>query len=54
LIVEKPVVSQIAESIQTYFYGNFKADFAAEIEKEKLENSWENFVAKIIAFSKEL
>jgi hypothetical protein len=54
LIVEKPVVSDIAESIQTYFDGNFKANFAAEIEKEKLENSWENFVAKIIAFSKEL
>ena len=34
-------------------YG-FDYSALAEIEKEKLENSWENFVAKIIAFSKEL
>jgi glycosyltransferase involved in cell wall biosynthesis len=54
LIVDKPEIREIAATIKTYFYGNFKADFAAEIEKEKLENSWENFVAKIIAFSKEL
>jgi glycosyltransferase involved in cell wall biosynthesis len=54
LIVDKPEVSQIADSIKTYFDGNFKVNFASEIEKEKLENSWENFVAKIITFSKEL
>ena len=54
LIVDKPEISDIAATIKTYFDSNFKANFAAEIEKEKLENSWENFVAKIIAFSKEL
>jgi glycosyltransferase involved in cell wall biosynthesis len=54
LIVDKPEVSQIADSIKTYFDGNFKSNFASEIEKEKLENSWENFVSKIITFSKEL
>lgn len=54
LIVDKPEIRDIAATIKTYFDSNFKANFAAEIEKEKLENSWENFVAKIIAFSKEL
>ena len=54
LIVDKPEITDIAATIKTYFDSNFKANFAAEIEKEKLENSWENFVAKIIAFSKEL
>ena len=54
LIVDKPEIRDIAATIKTYFDGNFKANFAAEIEKEKLENSWENFVTKIIAFSKEL
>ena len=54
LIVDKPEVSQIADSIKTYFDSNLKPLFAAEIEKEKQENSWENFVEKIIAFSKDL
>ena len=54
LIVDKTEISDIAATIKTYFDSNLKHLFAAEIEKEKQENSWENFVAKIIAFSKEL
>jgi glycosyltransferase involved in cell wall biosynthesis len=54
LIVDKPEVSLIADSIKTYFDSNLKPLFAAEIEKEKQENSWGNFVEKIIAFSKDL
>lgn len=54
LIVDIPEVEAIATSIQSYFEGNYKATFAAEIEKEKQENSWENFVERIIAFSKTL
>jgi len=54
LIVDKPEITEIADAIKAYFDGNFKASFSVEIEKEKLENSWENFVAKIIDFSKVL
>ena len=54
LIVDNPDVNSIASSIKTYFEGNYKAAFAGEIAKEKLENSWENFVNRIIEFSKEL
>ena len=53
-IVDSPSVKEIAASIKDYFEGQYKSVFAAEIEKEKKANSWENFVEKIIAFSKEL
>jgi glycosyltransferase involved in cell wall biosynthesis len=52
LIVENPSIIEIAESIRLYFDENYKSFFASEIEKEKQENSWENFAQKIVAFSK--
>lgn len=54
LIVEFPESYLIAATIKDYFDNNYKSKFAQNIEKEKAENSWENFAMKIIEFSKKL
>ncbi|MDX2360242.1 MAG: glycosyltransferase [Crocinitomicaceae bacterium] len=54
LIVDQPESSKISEAIQTYFTEDLMSKFSANIQKEKTENTWENFAEKVIKFSKTL
>ncbi len=54
LIVERPEAKLIAEAIQAYFEKNLKSTFTENIQKEKAENSWENFAARILEFADQL
>ena len=54
LIVETPTSTDIAASIKIYFEEEMKEALSLEIQKEKNENSWENFCDKLIAFSHKL
>lgn len=54
LIVKEPNSQLIADSILSYYSNNFKEKFSRNIEREKTENSWENFADKLVEFSKTL
>lgn len=51
LIVKSPEVELISDSINDYFARNVQETFAKQIQKEKEENSWDNFADKIIKFA---
>lgn len=54
LIVNEPKKELIAASVQEYFNFGHKEKFAVNIQKEKEENSWENFGKRIIEFAEQL
>jgi glycosyltransferase involved in cell wall biosynthesis len=52
IIVKKPTVDQISESIKIYFSSNYREIFTENISIENKNNSWDIFTQKLIEFVK--
>lgn len=52
MIVNEPNEKLIAESIESYFKKDLKKQMSENIQRDKAENTWENFAEKIIEFAK--
>lgn len=54
LIVDQPDAALLTQAFQRYFNEGLKEPFAQQLEVEKTKDSWANFAAKLIDFSKEI
>ncbi|NBX80634.1 MAG: glycosyltransferase, partial [Flavobacteriales bacterium] len=54
LIVDEVSETAIAKQIQSYFENYNPIEFSKNIRQINEENSWENFVSKLLDFAKDL